>query len=332
MEIDLHITNKCNLQCKHCVYDSGILTMPDMSLSTVKELNKKKKKMNVKEVHITGGEPLLNSEIFDIINFLHNEGYIVRMQSNGFLINDSIAKKLKNSGIDHILISIDGPEDIHNKFRNNEKSFQYAINAVRICLKNKIFTRINTVISKLNITHLEEFMKKMSNFNVDQHSFFYLTPIGRGKNLKNYILSLTEWEKIKSYITFHAKKLNYFHKIKIQNVFSDKEDYNGCRKDNCLIMSNGNVYHCVFFVGTKYYLGNIFKNNICEIWDSLNFLINKININLNKNKCLNIIGCNGCCPGMLNCFNNSVLSHNLICNASHKLIPGCIRTYAKEEV
>ena len=38
MEIDLHITNKCNLQCKHCVYDSGILTMPDMSLSTVKEL------------------------------------------------------------------------------------------------------------------------------------------------------------------------------------------------------------------------------------------------------------------------------------------------------
>ena len=80
-------------------------------------------------------------------------------------------------------------------------------------------------------------------------------------------------------------------------------------------MSNGNVYHCVFFVGTKYYLGNIFKNNICEIWDSLNFLINKININLNKNKCLNIIGCNGCCPGMLNCFNKFKHCHALaICN------------------
>ena len=101
MEVDLHVTNRCNLKCKHCVYTSGEWSMPDMTLDSVQKLIPSFKKLGVEEVHITGGEPLVNKQFFEIAKCLHENGFSTRVQTNGILITPQIAKKLKESGIEY---------------------------------------------------------------------------------------------------------------------------------------------------------------------------------------------------------------------------------------
>lgn len=224
MEVDLHVTNRCNLKCKHCVYTSGEWDMPDMTLETVKKIIPALKKLGVEEVHITGGEPLVNKEFFEIARCLHENGFGTRVQTNGILITPDIAKRLKECGIEYVLISIDGLEKTHNSFRNNDKSFDYAIKAVKICLEAGLYTRVNTVINKSNVQDLPELIKYINNLKPDQHSFFYLTPVGRGKNIKNLMLSLEEWKEVEKIVEKSGRENKCIEKIRLQNVIKNNED------------------------------------------------------------------------------------------------------------
>lgn len=328
MEIDLHVTNRCNLFCEHCVYKSGALKMKDLALEDVKKISQDLKKMKVEEVHLTGGEPLLNQEIFKIITFLKGDGYLIRIQTNGMLIDQNIAKKLKNCGVNHVLISIDGLAKEHNKFRDNPTSFEKALEAVQILLENKIYTRINTVLHRRNLNDVEELLTITSKMKVQQHSFFYLTPIGRGEDLIDQVLSLEEWKKAKERVLIKAKRLNFIDKVKVQNVFQeDVKKEKQCRlyyRDNCLIMASGDVYPCVFFVHSPYKLGNIHERSLSEIWqDDKNW---KQYFIQREKRCFNQ-KCDGGCRGLAYLLTKSLVKCDPRCEPKNKLIPNCIRTY-----
>ena len=332
MEVDLHVTNRCNLKCKHCVYTSGEWDMPDMTLETVKKIIPALKKLGVEEVHITGGEPLVNKEFFEIARCLHENGFGTRVQTNGILITPDIAKRLKECGIEYVLISIDGLEKTHNSFRNNDKSFDYAIKAVKICLEAGLYTRVNTVINKSNVQDLPELIKYINNLKPDQHSFFYLTPVGRGKNIKNLMLSLEEWKEVEKIVEKSGGENKCIEKIRLQNVIKNNEDDKKCRDDNCLILANGDVYHCVFFIYSPYKLGNIYNEDLYEIWtknidkvleETSNEKILSKQCNKQKQNCQ----CN--CSGLAYNLTGSVKACDPRCNPEKNLIPSCIRTYIK---
>ena len=332
MEVDLHVTNRCNLKCKHCVYTSGEWDMPDMTLETVKKIIPALKKLGVEEVHITGGEPLVNKEFFEIARCLHENGFGTRVQTNGILITPDIAKRLKECGIEYVLISIDGLEKTHNSFRNNYKSFDYAIKAVKICLEAGLYTRVNTVINKSNVQDLPELIKYINNLKPDQHSFFYLTPVGRGKNIKNLMLSLEEWKEVEKIVEKSGRENKCIEKIRLQNVIKNNEDDKKCRDDNCLILANGDVYHCVFFIYSPYKLGNIYNEDLYEIWtknidkvleETSNEKILSKQCNKQKQNCQ----CN--CSGLAYNLTGSVKACDPRCNPEKNLIPSCIRTYIK---
>lgn len=332
MEVDLHVTNRCNLKCKHCVYTSGEWKMPDMTLDTVKKLIPSFKKLGVKEVHITGGEPLVNREFFDIAKCLHENGFGTRVQTNGILITPEIAKKLKESGIEYVLISIDGLEKKHNSFRNNDKSFDYAVNAVKICLEAGLYTRVNTVINRSNVQDLPELIKFINTLKPDQHSFFYLTPVGRGKNIKDLMLSLEEWKDIEKIVEKAGRENNCIEKIRLQNVIKDKENDNKCRDDNCLILANGDVYHCVLFIYSPYKLGNIYNEDLYELWTKNinNILEETSNERISDKKCnKQEQNCKCNCSGLAYNLTGSVKACDPRCNPKENLIPSCIRTYIK---
>lgn len=330
MEIDLHITNRCNLKCKHCVYTSGEWDMPDMTFETVKKLVPSFKKMGVKEVHITGGEPLVNKDFFKIAKHLKEQGFGTRVQTNGILITKEIAIKLKESGIEYVLISIDGLEKAHNSFRNNEKSYEKAINAVKICTEAGIYTRVNTVINRSNVQDLPQLIKEINKLKPNQHSFFYLTPIGRGKNIKELVLTLEEWKDVEKIVRKAGIENNCIDNIKLQNVIKNKKENLTCRNDNCLILANGDVYHCVFFIYSPYKLGNIFEENLEELWNKnidriLDITTNKRRLNKNCNKTSEVCKCN--CSGLAYAFTGRVDACDPRCKPDKELVPSCIRTY-----
>ncbi len=332
MEVDLHVTNHCNLRCKHCVYTSGEWVMPDMTLQNVERLIPSFKKLGVEEVHITGGEPLVNKEFFEIAKCLHENGFGTRVQTNGILITPEIAQRLKEVGIEYVLISIDGLEKSHNSFRNNENSFKYAVNAVKICLEAGLYTRVNTVINKSNVQDLPELITYINELEPNQHSFFYLTPVGRGKNIKNLMLSLEEWKNIQNVIEKAARECNCISKIRLQNVLKNDENEEGCREDNCLILANGDVFHCVFFMYSPYKLGNIYKDDLYDIWTkNIKGIIketsktNKLYKECHKEK--QVCQCN--CTGIAYNMTGNIMNCDPRCNPTKKIIHGCIRTYIK---
>jgi len=327
MEVDLHVTNRCNLRCQHCVYQSGTWKMDDMTLDTIYDLIPSLQRMQVKEIHITGGEPLLNQQIYAIISLLHNAGFIIKMQSNGMILDQKKAMKIKKLGVSQILISIDGMSLSHNVFRNHSSSFDAAIQAIKTCLYCGIPTRVNSVLHRDNIKDIENLINLTSQIGVNHHSFFYLTPIGRGKNLKEKYLSFSEWKEICGIIIELAQKIHFQDKIKIQDVFHEAGESieNICRRDNCLIMSNGDVYSCVFFVGSKYRMGNILNQTLWDIWE--NSTIWHLLSAPRKKRCSRL--CGGGCPGLTYLITGTIDRCNPQCCPESNLISSCIRKYAK---
>lgn len=334
MEIDLHITNKCNLYCAHCVYSSCDIRMPDLSLKTIKGLVESFNNMKVKEVHVTGGEPSLNSECVDICSYLASKNFIVKIQTNGMNTSCDFAYNLKNAGVKEVLVSIDGMKKNHNNFRKNVKSFDSAMQTVTNTLKVGLKTRINTVLHKDNIDDVYDLLKLTKEIGVHQHSFFYLSPIGRGVNYIDKLLTLKEWDQISKNIYEIGATLKYLDKIKIQSAIQNTESHSNkcilgknqmCRKDNCLILANGDVFSCVFFIYSGLKLGNIFEEELDTIWSRLDNFIEQLNAN-RKKQC-GMSKCNGCCPGFSYLLTKDISKADPRCMHADHLYPSCIRTY-----
>lgn len=301
--------------------------MGHMSYNMVKNLIPDLHRLKVEEIHLTGGEPLLNPEVFDIIKLLSDENFTVRMQSNGILVTNGSVKKLIAAGLQSILISLDGLEKNHNWLRNSSVSYRKSIEAIKICKQEGLFCRANTVLHKRNLNDIMGILKVTMSLKVEQHSFFYLTPGGRGRNLIKYVLSLKEWNDIENAILAACDKLKCKHKVKFQNLIVHNQEINKCRiwdRDNCLLMSNGDVYPCVFFVNSSYNLGNIEKYSLFDIWEGTE---NWKKYNTIFPKSCNSDNCNGGCKGFAFLLNKNITSCDPRCQRDINLIPGCIRQY-----
>jgi len=131
--ISWNTTKKCNLYCKHCYRESGPEKMDDeLSTEEGKKLLDQIVKAGMKVIVLSGGEPMIRDDIFELINYAKSIGMTVLMGSNGTLIDKEKAEKLKNSGLSAIAISIDSldPEK-HNLFRGSDDAFQKAITMPR---------------------------------------------------------------------------------------------------------------------------------------------------------------------------------------------------------
>jgi radical SAM protein with 4Fe4S-binding SPASM domain len=304
--------------------------MDDMSCDTVKKIIPDLRKLGVDEVHLTGGEPLVNSELFNIIELLSKENFVVRMQSNGMLATEINVKKLKGVGLKSILISVDGLEENHNWLRNNPNSYKKAIEAIKNCKKVGLYCRANTVLHKKNLNDIFGTLKTTMDLSADQHSFFYLTPGGRGKDLKNHTLTLKEWQNAEKTIMVACDILNCKRKVKFQSLIVNSEEINECRildRDNCLLLSDGNVYPCVFFANSQYSLGNIKNDSLLNIWNSDD---NWQKYRTSSNKSCSSSKCDGGCKGLSFLLNGSMSLCDPRCQHKINLIPGCIRKYVSE--
>ena len=128
-------TLNCNCHCKHCGSHAGEKVLQDV-VST-EEIKKAfydiSKNFNAKEITIaiTGGEPLLRKDLFEVMKYASSLGFNWGMVTNGLLVTADIVKKSKDAGMKTVDISIDGFEDVHDEFRNMPGSYKKAINAVK---------------------------------------------------------------------------------------------------------------------------------------------------------------------------------------------------------
>lgn len=155
--VNFEVTSRCNADCKYCKYKGKKEEFStEEAVSIISDLSD----LGTKKMIFTGGEPLIRDDIGLLISEAKQEGMSVNLNSNGFLVPERVDTVKKT---DKLVLSLDGPEEIHNELRGKE-SFQKVMKAIRVAKSNNIPVFITSVISKLNIDKIDWLLnKKLKN-------------------------------------------------------------------------------------------------------------------------------------------------------------------------
>jgi len=276
ISIYLCITNKCPNNCLYC---SAKNRQAEKELSKAEWINviNELQEMRTPIIGITGGEPLLREDIFDIIKSIDSRSTAILFTS-GFNLSYEKAKELKDSGLFGIGISLDSyDKNIHNKNRNNEDAFDYALQALKNSNKAELYTMAQTVILKENLD--EEKLFKLFKLAKDNgaHEVKILEPILSGnllteKELRNVFFNDSDREKLIK-IQHKANKRSDLPKISTF-AYTESEAKFGCGAGNqhSYISASGELYPCDFVPMS---FGNIKEESIKKLWIEMNNHIGK---------------------------------------------------------
>ncbi|RTZ96209.1 MAG: heme b synthase [Deltaproteobacteria bacterium] len=190
-------TRNCNLACVHCrasatcgPYD-GEMDTPT-SLRLLDEIAEIAKPIII----LTGGEPLLRPDIFDLARHGTSLGLRMVMACNGTFIDEATARKMKETGIKRISVSLDGSTaDIHDTFRGVPGAFEGALRGLENAKKAGIEFQINTTITKANLEQIPKILDLAVTLGAVAHHIFLLVPTGRGKYILDKAIDAVEYEE-----------------------------------------------------------------------------------------------------------------------------------------
>ena len=201
------ITSKCNMFCQHCCTNAlSKIDSEEFIFSDEKLIKRRLKEMlsfGIKEFYISGGEPLLVKNIFEIVNFLKRRKEIVSIATNGYCLDGKVIRKFSKIGVDLLHISLDGhlPE-IHNALRGGN-FFDRIVKNLAIAKKYQIPLRVGCIIWRKNENLLEEMVKFCLNLGIKELRFSWLIKVGRLKQnpeiypRRKWISVMDEIEKLK---------------------------------------------------------------------------------------------------------------------------------------
>ncbi len=294
-----NLTSRCNLECVHCYSGaSNKKRLREFTTKQAKKIIKDLKEAKVSTIIFSGGEPLLRKDIFELSKFIKNAGMNLALSTNGTLIDEKVAAKLKNTGIEYIGISIDGTELTHNLLRQKTYAFQKALSAVKVCKKLGLKVGLRFTIAKYNIKELRYILGLIEDLKIPRFCLYSLVYSGRGEKLKsadlsNYQRRLVMDELISSVDKFKDKTQILTTDNPCDGVYVykklNKDSLNtGALRGGCSagvrlfnIDSKLDVHPCQFW--QDYTLGNCLERRFSEIINSDDELLKQLR---NKEKFL----------------------------------------------
>ncbi|MCB1867393.1 MAG: heme d1 biosynthesis radical SAM protein NirJ [Gammaproteobacteria bacterium] len=191
-----NLVRRCNLTCKHCYSISADKDFPnELSTTQVFEVMQDLKRFKVPVLILSGGEPLLRPDIFEIAHHAKEMGFYTALSTNGTLIDESNIEKIAAVGFDYLGISIDGIRQTHDNFRRMAGAFDASIHGLRLCRDKNIKVGLRFTMTRDNASELPQLLALMDRENVDKFYFSHLNYAGRGnKNRKDDVfLQTTRW-------------------------------------------------------------------------------------------------------------------------------------------
>ena len=319
----LGITSGCNYRCKHCGNNSLIPKETDLTSDEIYKLLDEMIVMKLLKINFTGGEPTSNPKLLDYIRYVKGKIPRITITTNGSLITDEMARKLKEVGLNMAKISIDGLIDFHNQFRNFENAYEKAIGAIKNFQKHGIEVRVQSTLTKNNTKDLLELMEVLSDLKISHQTIVPVCPIGRAD--KEMML---DKESYKDFIFEMHNKVKYLIEkgtttnFQIRPVFGARELFEGLSNTSFETLSmkyscealqntmevqpNGAVVPCSFL---SFSIGNVREMSLIDIWQSLqaNELRTLFENNKNNEHCSNCKKSDLCNGG---CIANKYYYHN----------------------
>lgn len=277
-------TKRCNLKCVHCRASAILGPSPE-------ELNTAEMKKFIDQLVsfakpilvLSGGEPMMRPDIYEIARYGTDKGLRVALATNGTLIGKAEAKKIKGSGVARVSISLDGATAvIHDDFRGEAGAFDAAIKGYDNLKEIGMSMQINTTVTKRNVDELPKVLELALKRGVDAMHIFMLVPTGCGLEIAESDMlpagryeEVLEWLYRKSTevkIDLKATCAPHYFRILAQKGAAIKKGQGmharskGCLAGTavCFVSYKGDVYPCGYLPVSS---GNIREMNIKDIWE-----------------------------------------------------------------
>jgi len=288
-------TRNCNLNCIHC-RASATMGPHSGELDTSEAFRLLDQIAEIAKpiIILTGGEPLLRDDIFDIAAYGTQKGLRMVMAPNGTLVTEPIAKKLVDSGIKRISISLDGAtRESHDKFRNVDGAYNGALNAMKIARKVGLDFQVNTTITKTNLEQIPKIQELAVEQGALAHHIFLLVPTGRGKYIVDTEINAAEYEETlnwfydqreKTPLELKATCAPHYYRILRQRASQEGKSISfkthgldavtrGCLGGIgfCFVSHRGDVQPCGFLTAN---CGNVRQQSFVDIWKHSEVLTN----------------------------------------------------------
>lgn len=193
------VTKACNLRCVHCRATahnlSSLYDLPtNLAFDTIQQVSQVSHPILV----LSGGEPLLRPDIFDLAAFAVGRGLTVALATNGTLVTREIADKIAHSGIRRVSISLDGADaGTHDKFRRIPGSFDDALQGFENLRELGVSLQINVTVARHNAHQLPQILEMARSIGADALHTFMLVPVGCGVEIAGtQMLPAAEYEEI----------------------------------------------------------------------------------------------------------------------------------------
>lgn len=280
-----YITFKCNMQCKHCWLNSpqsGYKYMEKMNINILRKALKEISVLNIKRLVITGGEPLLfKDNILEILKLIKELSIpSVSIETNGYFLDKDYAMKLsKYNDILLCGVSLDFANAKNfDLFRGITNAFDKAINAIKILKNMGINTGVMMSVFKDNIDEVPKVAEiAFKELKVDALKFNPIIMMGRAKETLQH--KLLDVQSILKFINVTKELIRQYKKVGVALppalIGYYTSPYFCPYKRMIGLMPNGDVTICASFGFKGYVAGNIFSDNLYDLYAS-SPLFNKI--------------------------------------------------------
>jgi len=314
------VTGRCNLSCIHCRASAGMSSHDtDFTTEEAFSLIDDIAKLSTPVLVLSGGEPLLRPDLFEIARYGTNKGFRMCVATNGTLVTDEIVAKMKDAGIKICSLSLDGASAaVNDDFRKQQGVFDATLRAAEIFRRNGMQFIVNSSFTNRNKHDIEATYRLAKSIGAHAWYMFMIVPTGRGKEILDELIGKEDYEKI---LEWHYRMEKdekemlvrptcapHYYRVRLQKMKAEGETFEPrsltfstggnkgcvCAQSICFIDSRGNVQPCSYF---PYVAGNVKKQSFSSIWNDSELFRSLRDFKSYKGRCgkceyLNI--CGGC--------------------------------------
>lgn len=275
------LTLRCNERCLHCGSLCGDVPSEEMSTEEYKTLLDQLKEDMGTEGYmlcITGGEPLLRRDFFEIMGYANKLGFSWGMTSNGTLITEEVAQKLLDCGMKTISISLDGLPETHDAFRRTPGGWELGMRGIENLLKVGGFqaVQITTVVSHKSIGELDALYEIFNKIDIDSWRVVNMDPIGRAKEHPELLLTKEDYRTLFEFIRnkrIAGEPVCYgcSHYLGMEYEREVRDWYFLCTAgiNTASITVNGDIIACLDIEHRPEFVqGNIKQDRFKDVWEN----------------------------------------------------------------
>jgi radical SAM protein with 4Fe4S-binding SPASM domain len=282
----------CNLRCPHCYLEAGRKAENELTTDECLKLIDEMKALGTEMLILTGGEPLLRKDIYDIAKAASAQGIWVVMGTNGVLVTDQVVEKMIECGVQGVAISIDSLEPAkHNHFRGGPDAWEYSVRALDICRANGLQVLIQTTVMDMNYAEIPQMLKFARDKGAWSFNLYFLVQTGRGQQMNDLsperteamLSNLVDWQDEYRPMLVRSKCAPQFKQIAYEKAVGGLES-GGCMAGTqyCRITPQGDVTPCPYMPVVA---GNVRDQSFGEIWRTSSVLQELRDLKQLKGRC-----------------------------------------------